>query len=537
MTGSRSVRRSLILLAGLLLLAILLLAACSSGTTTTAVSGSTTESTASTGSTEPAGGSGAKYGGTLRIAWIPPGPNIGWPVTQTNAAPILQYFYETLLRSDEKGNLYPWLAESYEVAEDRLAITFHLRQGVKFTDGSDMTAEVVMWNLEQWLPMQPSWASVEAVDASTVRVNLKMWDNTVPVSFSDATPSIQIVSKAAFDQLGEEGIAQHPVGTGPFIVDSFTPEVSLKLVKNPDYWGTDKDGNKLPYLDAVEFTFVGDLQVQFNMATAGETDVVHVNPGKQAKEYTDLGWDVVAVYDSNEIWVPDSAHPDSPWSKKEVREAAEYAVDRAQIADWFGFGYYQPPYRILPRGATAFDPAATAARPYDPEKAKDLLAHAGYPDGFDTQLILWVGGSKDIAIAEQEYLAAVGIRAEIVETDFAKLSQYMGPTGSWNNALLEMVAPAQGATGIGCLLFGSFMFGSNWALPPEYGQALGAAISSPEADANLIRAASDILTDGALIIPLYETGNGMGWQPKVEVDFGHRGQAVYYDVESIWLDK
>ena len=92
--------------------------------------------------------------------------------------------------------------------------------------------------------------------------------------------------------------------------------------------------------------------------------------------------------------MPDSAHADSPWSKLEVREAAEYAVDRATIAEKFGYGYLKAPNQIPPRDTTAYDANYALARNYDPAKAKQLLAQAGYPNGFKTKLIVWPGGNK-----------------------------------------------------------------------------------------------------------------------------------------------
>ena len=162
---SRSMRLSVILLVSLLVVGTLLLAACGGGSTTTTAApstqtsvtspGETSTSQSAPGSTEATGSTATsaaltpKYGGTLRIAAQSIGANVGWPATFTGGGDQVQAYYETLLHSDEKGNLIPWLAESYKVADDQKSITFTLRKGVKFSDGSDLTAEVVKWNLEQ----------------------------------------------------------------------------------------------------------------------------------------------------------------------------------------------------------------------------------------------------------------------------------------------------------------------------------------------------------------------------------------------------
>ena len=505
-------RLSVILLVSLLVVGTLLLAACGGGSTTTtapstqtsgtSTSQSTPGSTEATGSTATSAALTPKYGGTLRIAAQSIGANVGWPATFTGGGDQVQAYYETLLRSDEKGNLIPWLAESYKVADDQKSITFTLRKGVKFSDGSDLTADVVKWNLEQQLTLAArrssrrrssrwrsrrgssrwrssrwrssrwrsrrgssrrrsrrgssrrrssrwrsrNWTSIEVVDPNTVRVNFKTWDNTIPASFGDAEPALYMVSKAAYDKNGQDWITTHPVGTGAFTVASFVPDTSMKLVKNPNYWGTDAQGNKLPYLDGLDYTFTADPTTTLMMAKAGELDMVYsISPGKQMADYKDLGWRINPTYDANEVWVPDSAHEDSPWSKLEVREAAEYAVDRATIAEKFGYGYLEAPNQIPPRDTTAYDANYALGRNYDPAKAKELLAQAGYPDGFKTTLIVWPAGNRDIALAEQQYLAAVGIQAEVQFADAGKWNSYVGPHGNVPQRPARRAGPGAGA--------------------------------------------------------------------------------------------
>jgi ABC-type transport system substrate-binding protein len=311
----------------------------------------------------------------------------------------------------------------------------------------------------------------------------------------------------------------------------------MKLVKNPNYWAKDAQGNKLPYLDEIDFVFVADSATMLMMAKAGEVDmVIGLSPGKDMVDYKNEGWRVNTRADANEVWVPDSAHQDSPWSKLEVREAAEYAVDRVTIAQKFGYGYLQAPNQIPPRDTTAYDANYALARNYDPAKAKQLLAQAGYPDGFKTTLIVWQGGNRDIALAEQQYLAAVGIQAEVEFTDLGKWTSYSGPQGPYHNALLEMPCVSQGPTGIGCVNFALALFGSNWQKPPELMQALGAATSAPTPDVSLIRATTDIITKNALLIPLWEAGSGRVEQPYVVAEFNTRGLPLS-SLQTAWLNK
>ena len=117
-----------------------------------------------------------------------------------------QYSLESLLRQDNKGNIIPWLAESYKIADDLKSITFNLRKGVKFHDGSDFNAEAAKWNLDNFIQakMESSWASVDILDDYTIRVNITQWTNTVLTSFADAMTPVFMVSKAAFDKNGKD---------------------------------------------------------------------------------------------------------------------------------------------------------------------------------------------------------------------------------------------------------------------------------------------------------------------------------------------
>ena len=120
------------------------------------------------------------------------------------------------------------------------------------------------------------------VDPYTVRVNFKTWDNSIPGSFGTDNPALFMVSKAAYDTNGQEWMTTHPVGTGPFTLVSYGTDATAKLVKNPNYWAKDAQGNKLPYLDGLEFTFTADPTTELMMAKADEVDmIVSLSAGKQ----------------------------------------------------------------------------------------------------------------------------------------------------------------------------------------------------------------------------------------------------------------
>ena len=168
---------------------------------------------------------------------------------------MAQLSCDTLLRGDKKGNIIPWLAESYKIADDQKSITFSLRKGVKFHDQSDFNALVAKWNLDNFIDakMQENWASVDVVDDYTIRVNFTKWQNTLLSTFVEPTFPAFIVSKTAFEKNGKDWMRTHPVGTGPFIFDSSVLDVNYKVKRNPDWWVKGK-----PYLDGINYIIVGD---------------------------------------------------------------------------------------------------------------------------------------------------------------------------------------------------------------------------------------------------------------------------------------
>jgi len=476
-----------------------------------------------------------KYGGTLKTCWEPIPPTIGWPLGMiaNPAGSAVQHILETLLRADKNGDVCPWLAESYEIADDMMSITFKLRKGIKFHDGSDFNAEVVKWNLDNWIDAkaQPFWKSVDIIDDYTVRVNLTMWRNTVPLSFCEGIAPVLMISKEAFDKNGMEWVQVNPVGTGPFKFVSFTPDVSLKAVKNPDYWVEGK-----PYLDAVEITFIGDPTTMEMMLKSGDIDMGGTNLNKAAG-YEELGFNVFVTPEA--IWnlVPDTANPDSPWANKKVREAVEYAIDRESIAKILGYGYLEAPYQIAPRSSLAYDPDFPWKRKYDPEKARQLLSEAGYPDGFDTTIIIFPPAGDDYILLVQAYLSQVGIKVNLEHTDFGKWGTYMGP-GSWpENACLYSPIPRFDKSFRGGIQFTFGMFGQSWLRTPEMMQTVDAALGTLTVDIDKIRAFDELVGRDALLIPVHEGTWNRVTAPYAHTTFDERGYILYWNIEDAWLDK
>jgi peptide/nickel transport system substrate-binding protein len=547
----------------------------SSATATPSV-GSSTES--SSESSTPTGPSTPKRGGVMRIITTPVGGVIGWPAdSSANISKfVIQVCFETLLHADNQGNLVPWLADSYKLADDLKSMTLTLRKDVKFHDGSDFNAEVAKWNLDNYIAagIEMNWASVDVIDAYTIRVNFSSgmappsgaappagalpagappagaappsegagatppspgggWINTLPSALADTFNAAYMVSKAAYDKNGLDWMKIHPVGTGPFKFESFGLDGGFKAVKNPDYWVKGK-----PYLDGVTFMFMSDATTALMAMKNAEADMATTQTGKLSADYEKAGMVVRTSLEMTEVLIPDTANADSPWSKKEVREAVEYAIDRENIAKVFGYGYWQAPYQIPPRATTAYDPTFSLGRKYDPEQAKQLLSAAGYPDGFDTTIIVFPEAAlKDVSVAIQNDLAKVGIRVKLEYPEIGKYQTYMFG-GSWpTNSALFQGLPMIDPTYVAGIQFMFMSIGSSWARSPELMQKEQAALASPTPDVKLVREVTDAMTQDALLIPINELGTGLAIQPYVAAGYNERGTLVDWNTQDFWLNK
>ncbi len=413
----------------ILLLTGLLLSSCKSseestgGTTTPppTTSTSTTPSTATTPTTPVAGQ--PQYGGTF--IWEHNGgitqigsiaDNLGIAANR-NTYPM----FEGILKTDEQDNLQPWLATSWDISADGKTITLHLEQNVKFQDGTDFDAAAVQYNLQADVDAALSGtafltnvASYETPDKYTLVIHLAEVDSTFLLRIAQGALGLMASPTAMAKEATAENIAElHSVGTGPFLFDSWERDTYVRYKK----WdGYRKPG--LPYLDAIEIRNTADLSVSIMSLQAGEINAVENIDPVDAESLSNQGY---VIYQPNLYFlhsiVPSGNNPDSPFAKLEVREALEYAIDKRTIAAGVGMGYYEALNQLATHKDPWFNPDL-AFREYDPAKAKQLLADAGYPDGFSTTLTSDVMARRDTLTAIQTYLNDVGIKTEIKILDF-----------------------------------------------------------------------------------------------------------------------
>jgi ABC-type transport system substrate-binding protein len=239
-----------------------------------------------------------------------------------------------------------------------------------------------------------------------------------------------VLSPRAYETYGEEYCMVHPVGTGPFKFVSYEPDVKIVAARFDNYWQKGK-----PYLDGIEMLYANEMKTAVNMLKDGKVDVVVNINGESAAELKAGGYVVKALPWNMEGLLPDSLNADSVLADKRVRQAIEYAIDRPAIVKTLGHGYWHPLTQLATEAVYGYDPSVEG-RPYNPAKARQLLAEAGYPNGFRIKLIGGEGTELlKVFTMVQTYLAEVGIKAEIEIADPALWKQYRADK-PWHNAML-----------------------------------------------------------------------------------------------------
>jgi len=354
------------------------------------------------------------------------------PADATYTMPAAEYLVEPYV--DEQGNRgwIPFLCESYKIDPAGKNFTFNLRKGVKFTDGTEMTASVVKWNFQQdidngWLQDVDKITSIDTPDNYTVVIHFTEYSNQYEFNWGWTT----IFSQAAWEAnagtdkspTSEQGIAWavgHVVGTGPFILENYTRDVSMTWVKNPNYWQKGK-----PYLDRMEWTISTEATTSSSLLQAGDIDLWYQgHSASDWAELSNLGF-VVKTYWPGlpQMLLGNTVNPDSKWNDKRVREALEYAINKGPITDALGRGFYTASKQIAPQTEWGYIPDLPI-REYNPDKAKQLLAEAGYPNGCPvTLLIQSVPANIDAGEAIKQSMDSSGFQ---VTLDIADPGRFYG---------------------------------------------------------------------------------------------------------------
>jgi peptide/nickel transport system substrate-binding protein len=503
-------------------------------TSTAPVSTSTTKPVLS--ATQTSVSTAAKSGGTLRLvaSWSP-GTATGWPPEIFgNESTTMQFGMEALLVGDANGNMKPWLAESFKVADDLMSINFTLRKDVKFHDGTPLNAQAAKWNLDQIIKAgkEQYWKSVDIIDEFSFRVNFNKWTNTNLQDFGGGYA--WMVSPTAFEKHGVDWMRDNPTGTGPFKFKSFQKDVSYSWVKNPDYWIKGR-----PYLDAVEVLYVTDAMTQKSVLQSGGAELLQLEPGKTAHDLQAAGYDYFSQIITIYSFLPDNGHADSPYANPKVMEAIDYAIDRDAIAKAFSYGYWTATYQVPPSSCAAYNPNFNLIPKMDVTKAKALLAEAGYPNGFKTTILNNSSVPREYSQYLQASLAAINIQAVLSYPE--TVGAFIEATNSMNNVLVIqplMATPNYNTSIILFLLGKDSLWDHNFKPSSEFLKLREASLFAPKYDGNLVRAATDQLSKEHAVIPF--AAAGMGWSIQKYVKnggFGTRSSTDLFDSINMWLDK
>jgi ABC-type transport system substrate-binding protein len=480
----------------LIILAILLVAGLIFSGCAESVSSPTTTSA-------PTSTSMAKYGGTLKLAsgFMASQP-IGWPseassFTVYSMVPCL----ESLWWVDENWQLQPLLAESWDIAPGWESVTFYLRKGVKFHDGTDWNAQAAKFNLDALKEAKKTgtsaWSSIDVVDDYTLRISLSEFQNIQQTAIA----ACLFVSPTAFQENGLEWARWHPVGTGPFEFVSFELNVSCEYKKFDGYWG-DK-----PYLDGIKIIYIADPTTQSGAMQAGDADALITRTLQPCAELRDMGFNLEDTREGVQNLVPSSADPTSPLSNKLVREAIEYAIDRETLCETSGYGIWHPAYQMVPSSLYGYNPDIEG-RHYDPEKARQLLVEAGFAEGFDTTIIINTDEDQATTLAIQDWLAQVGIRANI-EILAPSKKREMRRTSGWSGLLASGVATIGSGFDVAYALKSQYTTEHpSLQKPAGWEELLDQAVTAEDMDTRdaLIRQAVKLAYDEVMVIPTYEGG-------------------------------
>ncbi|GAA4706049.1 ABC transporter substrate-binding protein [Brevibacillus fulvus] len=363
-------------------------------------------------------------------------------VTDGESYKVTENIMETLVNFEETNtNVVPGLAESWEVSPDGLTYTFKLRQGVKFHDGSDFNADAVKFNFDRWMdksnPLHNPEGfqyyndmfggykgdeghvikSVDVVDPSTVKFTLNR--PLAPFIADLAMSPFAIASPKALQEMGPEKFNEHPVGTGPFKFVEWKRNDTITLEKNPDYW------NKgYPKVDKLVFKVIPENSARLTALTSGEIDLMDgLNPddAETVKSNPDLQ---LILRPSMNIGFLGFNTEKKPFDNPKVREAIAYAVNKPALVEAFWNGLGQPAKNPLPPSIWGYNDDIKD-REFNLDKAKQLLAEAGFPNGFKTTFWAmpvprpYMPDGQKIAEAIQQDLKQIGVETEIVTMEWA----------------------------------------------------------------------------------------------------------------------
>jgi peptide/nickel transport system substrate-binding protein len=468
---------------------------------------------------------------SLAPIWFDPADTLG----MITPFMVLYALHDAMVKPMPGHPAAPSLAESWSVSKDGLVYEFVVRKGARFHNGDPVTAEDVKFSFERYRgtankTLKDRVAAVEAPDPGRVRFRLKQpWPDFLTF-YSSASGAGWIVPKKYVEKVGDEGFKKAPVGAGPYKFVSFAPGVELVLEAFDQYW------RKTPSVKRLVFRVISDEATRLAALKRGEVDIVYSVRGELAEELQRTpGLTLKPAVIQAPFWLyfPDQWDAKSPWHDRRVRLATSLAMDRKTINQALTLGHSRLTGNIIPSSFEFFwQPPAPA---FDAARAKQLLAEAGYPNGFDAGEYSCDSSYSNLAEAVTNNLQAVGIRTRLRPLEraafFAAYSEkklkniIQGASGAFGNAATRLEAFV--VTG------GTYVYGGYPDLDGLF-QEQGTELDRKRREA-ILHKMQQLVHDKVMYAPIWELAflNGVG--PRVQESglgliSGHAYSAPYEDV-------
>ena len=385
---------------------------------------------------------------TLASRWLDPAETEGI----ITPFMVLYALHDALVKPMPAGINTPSLAESFTASKDGLTYEFVIRKGVRFHNNDPVTAADVKFSFERYRGagaklLKERVREVQIVDPGRVRFVLKEpWPDFMTFYGTSATGAGWVVPKAYVDKVGDDGFKKHPIGAGPYKFVSFNPGVELVMEAWDGYW------RKTPHIKRLVYRSLPEETTRAAALKKGEVDIAYLLTGPVAADIQRTpGFKLVAPKESQgTFWLdmPDQWDPKSPWHDKRVRQAASLSIDRQALNQAETLGFSKPTGSLIPRPlefSKFFEPD-----PYDPQKARKLLAEAGYPSGFDAGDFYPWPPYFSMGEALVSYLQTIGIRSRVRTMERAAMTTawrekklknlIVGITGAGGNAATRLDA-------------------------------------------------------------------------------------------------
>ena len=450
---------------------------------------------------------------TLATKWLDPSDTEAF----INPFMVLYAVHDALVKPMPGGENTPSLAESWTVSKDGLVYEFVLRKSAKFHNGDPVTADDVKFSFERYKGaaaklLKDRVRDVEIVDAGRVRFHLReAWPDFMTFYGTSATGAAWIVPRKYVEKVGEDGFKKAPIGAGPYKVVSFNPGIDLVMEAFEGYW------RKVPSVKRLVFRSMPDETTRAAALKAGDVDIVYLLSGPTAQEVKRTpGLRLAAAMPPGVVFLdlPEQWDPKSPWHDRRVRLAASHALDRNALNQAETLGLSHPTGGLIPRVldfARAYPPP-----PYDPARAKKLLAEAGYPNGFDAGDLTPFPPFFSLAEAIGGYLQAAGIRTRLRTMERAAFLT------AWREhkirgVIMGLGAPAgNAATRIEAYVTKGGIYSSGEVPEIESLFQRQARELDRKKREGMLHQIQQIMQDRAMYVPIYELAFLWGIGPRVE---------------------